>query len=575
MSAFSIGLRSLFAVVLVAGSSVVAAAQDLPTVVIVGAGLAGLNSAMLLEDQGFDVTVLEARDRIGGRLFTLDQVAGKPEAGGNMIGASYARVIDRSRQLGLQLVPSAQLAGGPAAMEYHVGGEFISPAAWAGSPLNPYPESLKRVPPGSAMMAVLRDNPLKTPADWRSANAAQFDTPIGQKLDALGFDERAKQLAGHANSYGNSLDDTSLLAMYRIMAVYTMARGLPGGSVAVAGGNQRLPEAMAASLAGQVLTGKWVTHISRDDKRVTLETADGETYEADYALITVPLPALRNIVISPALPDAQREAIETLDYAKTLQAFFTVEGEYWGQHTPSVWTDTAAERLFATADADGKVSNITLWTTGNEALAFGALEGATQQQALYQAVYDVFPAAKGKVTLREVRDWSNDKLAGGSWLRWQPGQIGAYADVLAAPAGRLFFAGEHTAIVNTGMEGAMESGERAVGELMGLHQSSTKQSLAGEDLFVYCQGCHSLTVGEPHKLGPNLSGFYGRAIASREGYAYSKALAGTDGSWDRESLQNWLNDPQKMAPGNRMIYANPFDQEQLEILLDYLETAGR
>ena len=71
-----------------------------------------------------------------------------------------------------------------------------------------------------------------------------------------------------------------------------------------------------------------------------------------------------------------------------------------------------------------------------------------------------------------------------------------------------------------------------------------------------------------------MSGFYGRAIASRKGYAYSKALAETDGSWDRESLKNWLVDPQQVAPGNRMIYANSFDTVQLEILLDYLDAAG-
>ena len=75
-----------------------AAPHRLPTtrsdVIVIGAGLSGLNAALLLEEQGLKVTVLEGRDRIGGRLLTLQDVPGRPEAGGNGIGHSYARLLD-------------------------------------------------------------------------------------------------------------------------------------------------------------------------------------------------------------------------------------------------------------------------------------------------------------------------------------------------------------------------------------------------------------------------------------------------------------------------------------------------
>lgn len=539
---------------------------------VVGAGLSGLNGALLLEEQGYRVTVLEASDRIGGRIYTLDQVPGAPEAGGNVIGPSYARILDRARQLNVPLVPAPQIAGGRGAMNYFIDGEFIQPVNWATAPQNTFPEKLKKVPPGGVLFGVLRPNPLANPDDWRAQEAAAYDVPVQELLEKLGMDERSQVLAGHANSYGNSLADTSLLAMYRIATVYGLSRGLPGYPTAVDGGNQRLPEAMAKALNAEVLTGKWVTAIAQDEQGVTVTSRDGDEYRADYALVTVPLPALRNIDIQPALPPLQQRAVNELDYAKTFQAFFTVSGEYWGDQTPSLWTDTRAERLFATANAEGEVSNITMWTTGEEALEFGRLSGEAQENAVYDALYAIYPDARGKVELKAVRDWSNDALAGGSWLRWQPGQITEFAEVLAQPAGRLFFAGEHTAITNTGMEGAMESAERAVGEIMEVNQPAQAADLDGEQLFVYCQGCHATAAGEAHKLGPNLHGFYGQARASREGYDYSEALAGAGGDWDREKLRQWLLEPQQAVPGNRMIYTNMYDEAELEALLDYLAT---
>ena len=72
-------------------------------VVVVGAGLSGLNAALILERWGFDVQVVEARERVGGRLWTLDHLPGSPEGGGNVMGSNYGRTFKMAHDLEVYL----------------------------------------------------------------------------------------------------------------------------------------------------------------------------------------------------------------------------------------------------------------------------------------------------------------------------------------------------------------------------------------------------------------------------------------------------------------------------------------
>lgn len=76
------------------------------------------------------------------------------------------------------------------------------------------------------------------------------------------------------------------------------------------------------------------------------------------------------------------------------------------------------------------------------------------------------PASRGALQVLKVHSWARDPFAGGAYACWAPGQITRYADVLRQPHQRLMFAGEHTSALSRGMEGAMESGERAALEAM-------------------------------------------------------------------------------------------------------------
>jgi len=95
----------------------------------------------------------------------------------------------------------------------------------------------------------------------------------------------------------------------------------------------------------------------------------------------------------------------------------------------------------------------------------------------------------------------------------------------------------------------------------------------GQTLFLQCRACHSLEAGEPHKVGPNLSGMFGRKAGLAEGFAYSPALSESDVVWTPESLNAWLERPSEFLPGNRMVFIGVKKPVDRANLIAYLQQA--
>ena len=113
-----------------------------------------------------------------------------------------------------------------------------------------------------------------------------------------GLDERALAWVNANNSYGNTLQDTSLLSLYRVAASIGRAITMRQPVLEARDGNQRIPEAMAAALRGPVVTGCRVLRVQQGADGVAVECADGRRHEAAAAICTLPLPALRAVSIS-------------------------------------------------------------------------------------------------------------------------------------------------------------------------------------------------------------------------------------------------------------------------------------
>ncbi|UCG73266.1 MAG: cytochrome c family protein [Chromatiales bacterium] len=95
----------------------------------------------------------------------------------------------------------------------------------------------------------------------------------------------------------------------------------------------------------------------------------------------------------------------------------------------------------------------------------------------------------------------------------------------------------------------------------------------GQTLFLQCRACHSLEAGEPHKVGPNLHGMFGRQAGIAPGFDYSPALQEADVVWTPEALDEWLERPSEYLPGNRMVFIGVKQPADRANLIAYLQQA--
>lgn len=428
-------------------------AQD-ADVLILGAGLAGLHAARMLEADGFKVIVLEADTRIGGRMWTLDQLPGRPEAGGQQIGQSYARVRSTAIDLGLKIVPPKP--GGSRAKTLIYNGRAFDAREWVDAPDNPFPNAFKRATPDTALfMAAASDNPLVDQYAWREVGS-EFDLSAAEFLTRAGFDPASLALCNIALN-ANDLGSYSMLNLWRTLTLFAIDTS-GGRSEEIEGGSQRLPEAMAASLSAEALQmNSRVTSINATESGVEV-TANGRTYRAPFGISTLPFPVLRALPLElPETAPPIRPIIEQMPYTQIQQVHLELERGPTDDLPITMWTDTPIERVFPVRNADGETVALTCWVNGI------GIQRSTSDLEWKALAEETLASARGiKAKAHAVVRWDEDQpLSGGAYMHWAPGQIKPWAERVTQPSGRLYFAGEHTSFLHTGMEGAMESGERA------------------------------------------------------------------------------------------------------------------
>jgi monoamine oxidase len=440
-------------------------------VLVAGAGLAGLTAAYDLAAMGAAVTVIEARDRLGGRVWTIrDGFADRQhaEAGGDMIDESQHEIRQLADALGLKL--SRILRGG-------FGYVRAGPAGATGSAAQPRLvtrgvvhgwDQLARRLGGLAERYRLAER------RWDSPIAADLARrSVAQWLDDERADADLRATAtGLRGFFLADPEELSLLALVDQFAGNDQpGSGAPGAMFRITGGNDRLAAALAARLDGRIQLGTELVAVSVRGRAVHATLKHGRMSApliSDYLVLALPASVLRRVPITPALPAHQHEAIASLKYGRATKTLLQFSRRFWrapgrprafGSPLPcgAIWEGNEEQT--------GRAGILTLLAGGS---ASDQTQAAVAKDGIGRFADGLAWLGADRAEFGASRQvvWESDPLARGGYAFFDPSFDPALREWLARPAGRLFFAGEHTSIRWQGyMNGAVESGRRAAAEI--------------------------------------------------------------------------------------------------------------
>ncbi|MGB5078556.1 MAG: FAD-dependent oxidoreductase [Sphingorhabdus sp.] len=429
-------------------------------VIIIGAGLAGLHAASIIENAGYKAIILEGNDRTGGRLYTLDALPGRPDAGGIQIGPDYERFHAIADKLGVErYVPPLSLRDAL----YNIGGQSLTASQWLGAKVNSLSPNEKATPPDTLFFRYIAGLPkLENVADWMKQEAQTIDIPFKAFLVQQGASEEAQRLI-NANLNGNGINTLSALHVARTMAIFAKGRG---PIQFVRGGSQQMTNAMAGALNSEVILRSVVSAIQVGSDGVEIRLAGGRKLAARHVICTAPFSALREMRIEAELPPEIRLMIAKLPYTRASFAYLQATEPFWMNDglPETIWSDDPLlGRVFVLGNDPAMLK---VWTNGGGADLVDGMSDADAGAAMIGRIETARPSAVGKLKLVRMFSWQKNRFARGIYHHIGAGQAAPLATASKYQGRRLHFAGEHLAQENSGIEGALESGERAAAQVL-------------------------------------------------------------------------------------------------------------
>lgn len=426
-----------------------------------GAGLAGLAAARSLEGRGASVIVLDARNRVGGRVWTIRKGfkhGQHAEAGADMIDADQTALRAFVQDLGLRLSPVLKAGFGFCGTDRQ--GRICVQSAARGfaslaQPLAEYIHQYKL-----------------SEERWDSAMAQRMGrTSVAQWLASIKADAWLQsRMRGLRGFFLADPEHLSLLALVDFMATSGFSQA---GAFRVRDGNDRIATAAAQSLAQSVQLRTILRRV-REGARGLIATVDGESgrheIEADFLVSAMPGSVVSDVQWDVPVPDVQRDAFARLRYGAATRLLVQCARRFWrkagrprafgsDQPTGAVWD--------ANEQQPGPAGILSFLSGGSGSAEFQRMLSTEPMDSIVKRVECLGRPAR--VLHAFTYTWENDPWVRGGYAAFDPSFDPRLREWLARPTGRVVFAGEHTSNRWQGyMNGAVESGQRAAYEIEAL-----------------------------------------------------------------------------------------------------------
>ena len=463
---FGVNRRQFLETTLAAGMAmllptrILRASASKPRVVVIGAGLSGLSAAQQLLQAGAEVTVLEARNRLGGRVFSNSKfVPGTTvEFGAELIGTNHPIWMAQAKRFGLDLVelPDDPLENSPI---------FLGGRKFQGKEVADLWKALDE-----AMQQMNGDARKVDPQEpWKIPEAEKLDrTSLAEAATRWPVEPTARTAALAVISNDNTLwpEKASYLGVLSAVSGGGVERFWEESEThRCAGGNQQLAERLGAEVgAEKILQGNPVQKVILQNSGVVVEVKEGKKYQADAVVLAIPPTVWDRIEFLPTLSEGLRPNL-----GPAMKILAEVSRPFWKEVglNPNSLTDLEVgmtwqgNALPSTRDAN--LACLVGFSGGKSAHDLLKLSEQGRKDRFAEIVENLFPGYKKHARKVAVSAWPDDPWTKAGYSTPTLGQVTTvYPKLMAGVQDRLFFAGEHTHLAFHGyMEGALQSGVRA------------------------------------------------------------------------------------------------------------------